>query len=71
MSPNRVNKNNEKKFYILMYGTFNSKKPTNKFNKSIFEKGYPAKWTEEIFRIKKLIPLEPIVYINNFLNRET
>ncbi len=54
-----------------MYGTFNSKKPSNKYNKSIFEKGYPAKWTEEIFRIKKLIPLEPIVYINNFLNGET
>jgi hypothetical protein len=50
----------------------NSKKPTFKFkkgeqvrisiNKSIFEKGYTAKWTEEIFRIKHLY-LENPLYI--------
>jgi hypothetical protein len=79
-SPNKVNKKNEKKIHRLLYGTMNSKKPTFKFkkgmqvrisiNKSIFEKGYTAKWTEEIFRIKHLIPREPIVYKIEDLNGE-
>jgi hypothetical protein len=79
MSPNRVNKINEKKIQRLMYGTIFTKKPSFKFkkgrkwnriskNKSIFKKEYTAKWTEEIFRIKQLIPWEPTVYKIEDLN---
>jgi hypothetical protein len=67
-----VNKRNEKKIYRLIYGYINTKKPIFKFKigkqkriskyKSIFKKGYTAKWIEEICRIKQLIPREPTVY---------
>jgi hypothetical protein len=71
-SPNLVNKNNEKKIHQILYGSGKIKKPFFKFKigeqvritkyKSIFEKGFTAKCTREIFLIKTLIPREPIVY---------
>jgi transposase InsO family protein len=79
-SPNLVNKNNEKKIHKILYGSGKIKKPFFKFKigeqvritkyKSIFEKGFTAKWTEEIFRIRTLIPREPIVYKLEDLNGE-
>ncbi len=74
MSPSDVNEKNEKKIWHKMYDNpIDSKSISFKFKvgdlvriskaKSIFQKGYTANWSREIFKIKKCLPRIPPVYI--------
>jgi hypothetical protein len=73
--PILVNKNNEKKVFVNLYG-YNIDEHDNtevkiKFKpgtyvrivkaKSIFEKGYTAKWSDKIYIIKEIIAQVPIM----------
>ena len=79
-TPINVTKTNEKKIHKILYGE--PKKIVHAFkfqvnekvritkSKTIFEKGYTPKWTEEIFKIKRKIPRTPVVYKIEDLNGE-
>ena len=70
MSPNQVNKDNEKEIAERMYPP--KPKLVWKFNvgdnvriskyKHVFEKGYLPNWTEEIFVIAERFPTYPVTY---------
>jgi hypothetical protein len=83
--PSNVNKKNEDKIWSNIYG-YNKKDGDQKsvikfkFNvgdkvrisktKNIFEKGYTANWTREIFIIEKTLPRVPPAYIIKDLKNE-
>ena len=71
-TPANVNKNNEKKIWKIMYGDYIHNNEINfKYkegdlvriskSKNIFEKGYTANWTRELFKIYKCLPRSPPV----------
>ena len=75
-SPTQVNKSNEDQIWQTIYGRGKQvplEKPTKfKFKigdvvriskaKAIFEKGYTANWTRELFKIYECLPRQPPVY---------
>ena len=79
-SPIKVTKNNEEKIHNILYGELNQYTPEFKYKqgdhvritkyKSVFDKGYEPKWTEEIFKITRQIPRNPVVYKIEDLNDE-
>ena len=79
-SPIEVTKYNENRIYKILYDDSKNYTPVFKFQtgeqvritkyKTIFDKGYEPKWTEEIFKIKRLIPRNPVVYKVEDLNKE-
>ena len=79
-SPNKVTKKNEKKIFNILYEDLKQYTPVFKLKqgdhvritkyKTVFDKGYEPKWTEEIFKIKRLIPRKPVVYKIEDLNSE-
>ena len=72
MKPKDVNKTNENMVWITLYGSPLGKLPLPKFRvgdtvrvsryKSIFGKGYEANFTEEIFKVKRVLRGDPTVY---------
>ena len=78
-SPASVNDDNQKQIYKILY---KDKKNNYNFNlsigdlvrisknKRIFEKGYTAGWTEEVFIVTHQIPRDPPVYRLKDLNNE-
>ena len=72
MKPKDVNKNNEDEVWTTLYGHLYGDLPLAKFKigdtvriskyKSIFTKGYEANFTEELFKITKVIRGDPTVY---------
>jgi hypothetical protein len=86
MTPNQVKKSNSQQVFINLYGfdknldsNINRLKANFKVGdavrlskyKSIFEKGYTRKWTNEIFIISKILYNEQIRYQVKDLNDET
>jgi hypothetical protein len=83
--PNLVNEKNEDEIWNNLYG-YKKNEGSNqvltnlKFKlgdlvripryKSIFEKGYEKNWTEEIFKVKRIIPIIPPQYIVEDLEQE-
>ena len=67
--PNEVNKSNERQVFQNIYGNIKQKTRITKLNvddhvrmqrlKNIFEKGYKQNWTNEIFKIKKILNTSP------------
>ena len=65
MKPKDVNKKNENQVWTTLYGHVNAELPLPKFKvgdmvriskyKSIFTKGYEANFTEELFKVIKVI----------------
>jgi hypothetical protein len=80
MSPNEVNKTNEKDIWQRMYNTGEVQDIKFKLNiddkvrvskyKHVFEKGYTANWSDEIFIVTKRVPRVPPVYEIKDLNNE-
>ncbi len=74
MTPNQVNKKNEKLVAFNLYGDINSETNYIEFyfkkgdyvrlqiDKSIFEKGFTDNWSKEIYIIHRLIPSIPPKY---------
>ena len=72
MKPKDVNKNNEDEVWTTLYGHLYGDLPLPKFKvgdtviiskyKSTFTKGYESNFTEEIFKITKVIRGDPTVY---------
>ena len=76
MTPNDVNKSNEEKVYFNLYGYLPNEgdetflkvkfKPGTYVrlakSKNIFEKGYTAKWSKEIFIVDKVFAQVPLLY---------
>ena len=72
MKPADVNKSNENLVWVTLYGSAVGKPPLPKFRvgdtvrvskyKSIFGKGYEANFTEEIFKISKVLTGDPNMY---------
>ena len=72
MNRKSVNKTNENMVWITLYGSPLGKLPLPKFRvgdtvrviryKSIFSKGYEANFTEEIFKVKRVLRGDPTVY---------
>ena len=72
MKPADVNKFNENLVWVTLYGSAVGKPPLPKFRvgdtvrvskyKSIFGKGYEANFTEEIFKISKVLRGDPNMY---------
>ena len=72
MKPKDVNKTNENMVWITLYGSSMGNLPLPKFRigdtvrvskyKSVFAKGYEASFTEEIFKVKRVLRGDPTVY---------
>ena len=72
MKPADVNKSNENLVWVTLYGSALGKLPLLKFRggdtvrvskyKSIFSKGYEANFTEEIFKISRVLREDPNMY---------
>ena len=72
MKPKDVNKTNENMVWVTLYGSPLGKLPLPKFRigdtvrvskyKSIFGKGYEANFTEEIFKVNRVLRGDPTVY---------
>ena len=72
MKPRDVNKTNENLVWVTLYSSPLGKLPLPKFKvgdtvrvsryKSIFGKGYEANFTEEIFKVKRVLRGDPTVY---------
>ena len=72
MKPKDVNKNNEYQVWTTLYGHLYAESPLPKFKvgdmvriskyKSTFTKGYEANFTEELFKVIKVIRGDPNVY---------
>ena len=72
MKPKDVNKTNENMIWITLYGSPTGHLPLPKFRigdtvrvskyKSVFAKGYEANFTEEIFKVRKVLRGDPTVY---------
>ena len=72
MKPADVNRSNEDQVWITLYGHVQGDFPIPKFKvddtvrvskyKSIFDKGYESNFTEEIFRIAKVLRGDPNMY---------
>lgn len=75
MRPIDVNEKNQQHLLQTVYRpnqTIRVNKSKNKFNvndfvrmskyKSLFEKGYTANWSAEIFRVTRVLPTEPVTY---------
>ena len=72
MKPKDLNKNNDDEVWTTLYGHLYGDLPLAKFKigdivrihkyKSIFTKGYEANFTEELFKITKVIRGDPTVY---------
>ena len=72
MKPKDVNKTNENLVWVTLYGSPLGKLPLPQFRvgdtvrvsryKSIFGKGYEANFTEEIFKVKRVLRGDPNVY---------
>ena len=70
--PADVNKTNEDQVWVTLFGDAVGKFPLPKFRvgdtvrvsryKSIFSKGYEANFTEEIFKVKKVLRGDPNMY---------
>jgi hypothetical protein len=86
MSPNSVNKNNEKQVYQYLYsgnGRYKVPKPNVKAQfkigdkiritreKATFEKGYESNWSREVFVISKVLQRKPMRYQIKDLHGET
>jgi hypothetical protein len=82
MTPNEVNNKNEKQVFINLYG-FDRDEGDDRYikikykvgtyvrlikNKTIFEKGYTAKWIDKTYIISKIIAKVPVVYELKDLN---
>lgn len=81
MKPIDVNKLNEKHLLNTVYKTNQTLLVQNgkyRFSvgdivriskhKTVFEKGYTINWTPELFKVKQIIPTQPISYLLNDLN---
>ena len=72
MKPKDVNKTNENMIWITLYGSPTGHLPLPKFRigdtvrvskyKSVFAKGYEANFTEDIFKVRKVLRGDPTVY---------
>ena len=72
MKSKDVNKTNENMVWITLYGSPMGNLPLPKFRigdtvrvskyKSVFAKGYEANFTEEIFKVKKVLRGDPTIY---------
>ena len=72
MKPKDVKKPNENMAWVTLYGSPLGKLPLPKFRvgdtvrvskyKSVFDKGYEANFTEEIFKVKRVLRGDPTVY---------
>ena len=72
MKPTGVNKTNEDQVWVTLFGDAVGDLPLPKFRvgdtvrvsryKSIFSKGYEANFTEEIFKVKKVLRGDPNMY---------
>ena len=72
MRPKDVNKTNENLVWVTLYGSPLRKLPLPKFRigdtvrvsryKSVFGKGYEANFTEEIFKVTRVLRGDPNVY---------
>ena len=72
MKPKDVNRKNENKVWITLFGSNLGELPLPKFrvgdtvrvskHKNVFKKGYEANFTEEIFTISKVFRGDPTVY---------
>ena len=72
MKPINVNKTNENMVWVTLYGSPLGKLLLPKFRigdtvrvskyKSVFSKGYEANFTEEIFKVKRVLRGDPTVY---------
>ena len=70
--PASVDRNNEKEVWNTLYGDFEQKVATFKFNvgdqvrisktRRMFKKGYLPNWTEEIFTVSERISDQPPLY---------
>ena len=73
-------KKNEDKVFRNLYPDFGGKTPTQKLSfgdnvritkkKKLFEKGFTPRWTEEVFRISKIVLTIPVTYKIIYLNGE-
>ena len=72
MKPKDVNKTDENLVWVTLYGAPLGKLPLPKFRvgdmvrvsryKSVLGKGYEANFTEEIFKVKRVLRGDPMVY---------
>ena len=73
MTPKEASgKENEKKLWRNLYPEFGGKTLTSKFSiadhvritkkKKTFDKGYPQRWTEEVFKISRIQLIIPVAY---------
>ena len=72
MKPKDVNKKNEDEVWTTLYGHLYAESPLSKFKvgdmvriskyKSTFTKDYEANFTEELFKVIKVIHRDPNVY---------
>ena len=72
MKPKDINKKNEDQVWTTLYGRIYAESPLPKFKvgdmvtiskyKSAFTKGFEANFTEELFKVIKIVRGYPIVY---------